>query len=494
MRMLARVVYSFTFLALLSCGGGGGGGGENTSQPDTQPRSSIHDGLSDEILDRIALNPPEYLPLEQIILPDGQTLADYRASPGYVAPVLNPSKAVASLQAPLASPVDELVTLKKKMIDASLYYACGQALTVGDQCEERWKYNADPNDPVHAPAQTALLYVYGGKTPLVRTAGEAPCDVYRLHGLDCSGLMQHVAAAAGITVEGNAANQVIPKSWVVPGGTLEMAPVLDGTYQAGDILGWINGEHRHIGIAYSSGANPHVISSLGYRSKCLINMDSKHGPISYRLNGLAMGAPTHVLRLQLIPTDLAISIQQSPVTSHGVPVRFSAVLNNAPISPETHSIAWTFHDRTTSTSATPQKSYVQPGQYSVNLTLVAKDSDGQPTGKSTSYTKLFVIPIVGEYKGTFNGSATGTVSLFFDDLMKISGSATVSSEGDTKYTLVGLVSTDGVFEFRGTDAAELGTFTGKFIPMDGKWSISGTWTSLDHSEAGAFSAIQVVAP
>lgn len=176
------------------------------------------------------------------------------------------------------------------MVELARNYACGRA---SPPCTT-WNYDADATDPMTKPAQKGLAYVYGGKTPLVRTLPSDGCT-QELHGVDCSGLISLIASAVGVTPPSGSSAQASAEAWGVPSDwKLKMTAVTDGTIETGDLLFW----NTHVGIAEANGSNANLISSTGAPNTCALNL--KKGPRSLSVSQLGLGAPTKVLRLVAI--------------------------------------------------------------------------------------------------------------------------------------------------------------------------------------------------
>ncbi|HEX2206317.1 MAG TPA: hypothetical protein VHG93_01435 [Longimicrobium sp.] len=262
----------------------------------TQPflRSVPDEGVSMAELARLETIPDSRLPVDSVILPNGQQLDDYLLARGFLDGngnllPLDGDWPLRSLNAAApAGPQQRKNDIVSRMLHAARDYACGRATP---RCT-KWDYPADPADPVNRPAQTGLTYVWGGKTLSQRIRGVDRCPAYT-YGLDCSGLIGLVAAAGGLTAPGGSGNQADPAAWNIPASwQLKWKLVTDGTIQAGDLLGWPG----HIGIAESNGAGTKVnfISSTGAPNACAANMSK--GPRMLPVSAWS-GPPTRVLRL-----------------------------------------------------------------------------------------------------------------------------------------------------------------------------------------------------
>jgi hypothetical protein len=257
-------------------------------------RSVPEEGVSLAELARLDAIPDSRLPVDSVILPNGQQLDDYLRARGF----LDASGNLLPLDAtwPLLSvnataptgPQQRKNDIVSRMLHAARDYSCGRA---NPRCT-KWDYPADPADPVNRPAQTGLTYVWGGKTLSQRIRGVDRCPQYT-YGVDCSGLIGLVAAAGGLTAPAGSGNQANPASWNIPASwQLKWKVVTDGTIQAGDLLGWPG----HIGIAESNGAGTRAnfISSTGAPNACQANMTK--GPRLLPVSAWS-GPPTRVLRL-----------------------------------------------------------------------------------------------------------------------------------------------------------------------------------------------------
>jgi hypothetical protein len=253
------------------------------------------EGLSEADLDRLDKEPSVKVTPEAVILPNGQTLKDFAASHGYpLGPKSTspdgPSKQSVEPQAtaPTTGPQEQKNVAVMKMLATAMSYACGRDEPT--PCTT-WDYPEDKSDKDKTqPAQKGLTYVYGGKTPEVRTRPVDGCPEYT-YGMDCSGLVLKAAAAAGITAPATSATQANPDGWTLPKDSgLKLTKVTDDSIQAGDVVLWAS----HAGIASSSSV---VISSTGGSGQCATNIKPKKGPRALTIAQLKLGKPTTVLRL-----------------------------------------------------------------------------------------------------------------------------------------------------------------------------------------------------
>ena len=257
------------------------------------------DALTQAELARIDGIPDDPLALEALRLPDGDNLVAYAAAQGISIPsdfLSTERAALQSLSERLASlPISSDPAIQRKNVITMMMLVAKAYAT-----RSRWKYAADPADPVLNPAENGLSYIWGGKTPKVRTAGTDGC-LQRLHGMDCSGLILNVAAAAGITIDpalAYAKAEELTPTWnkgAIPNAYgLQMELVTDGSIQSGDVVGWPS----HIGLAVTSDSDPLIISSTGDRGTCKANATAPRGPRQLALSRLGLGKPTAVLRLK----------------------------------------------------------------------------------------------------------------------------------------------------------------------------------------------------
>lgn len=265
------------------------------------------EGLSEEELERLEQLPDSPASPDEIMLPNGLSLNDYVGSRGYTLDTIpsddvsQPSGTMKDTNIGLeaqsfeAVGADKLNDVIMKIIGSAKRYACGRADT---PCST-WDFSADAQDPALKPAQTGLTYVYGGRTPNVRTKPKDSCKEMT-HGVDCSGLVARVAAAAGITAPTAEANvQATGNGWGIPAEWgLQLSKVTDGSIQPGDFVFW----NKHAGIATNAS---HVISATGGPNLCDKNIKPKKGPRELTFAGLGKGAPTTVLRIELKPAPPA---------------------------------------------------------------------------------------------------------------------------------------------------------------------------------------------
>lgn len=268
------------------------------------------EGLSPEAAHRIDAEPSAQISPQTTILPNGKTLFDYAAERGFDLNSVNSGVAsssdsalrsstagtptarasgaasrIAALPA-VTGPQQKKNDVVMIMLASAQDFACGRA---NPPCL-KWNYLADLTDPQNKPAQSGLTYVWGGKTPAVRTKPSDGCPQLT-HGVDCSGLVSNVASAAGLSAPAGSAAQATPANWQVPvDWRLRMTAVTQGPMEAGDIIAW----DGHVGIADSSSV---VISSTGGPGLCTANINPPRGPRPLTVSQIGLGAPKAVLRL-----------------------------------------------------------------------------------------------------------------------------------------------------------------------------------------------------
>lgn len=262
----------------------------------TFTRQTPAEGITPTDMARIDAEPETWIPAEEVVLPNGQSLSTYLANRGLV-----PRSAQADLQSSSAlvlavsatsvtGPQQRKNDIIALMVAAAQDYACGR----GKPPCTKWNFPADTSDPVNKPSQTGLTYIWGGKNPAVRTRPLDGCP-QRTYGVDCSGLISRVAERGGLVAPEGSANQSNPKAWSLPAAwQLEWRKVPNSTIETGDLVAWPG----HIGIAQASGATATVavISSTGSAGTCERNILPPRGPRSLTVQQLRLGAPT-VLRL-----------------------------------------------------------------------------------------------------------------------------------------------------------------------------------------------------
>lgn len=290
--------------------------------------------------------PESSLTLSEMLNPDGQSVADYLQSRGIILPTepsqlfavsapasatqLRPNAAIATTSnAAFLPPANSSDQRKKDVIDAMVgiasFLACGRA---SPRCTT-WDFPADPASPTINPAQLGLAYVWGGKTPNVRTLPSDGCT-QALFGVDCSGLISVIATFLGMSAPDGTAKQVDPNKWVIPTDWgLKLAGVTDASRQLGDIVVWSG----HIGIITTGSTVVEVISSTGGRAQCTTNAKPKKGPRSVRLASLidgspptwnGLGPPIAILRLQPF-APVASTLSVLPLT-----IPYQAILGAPP--------------------------------------------------------------------------------------------------------------------------------------------------------------------
>ncbi len=170
----------------------------------------------------------------------------------------------------------------------------------------QWQF---PEEGSNAPAQNGLAYSYGAKDPKIRQKPPAGNCTEEVHGLDCSGLINQAARAAGVPlVVGPAAYQGTTEAWdgVLPSAwKVHAEDVLGSELESGDIISW----GFHIGIlARGSDGKLHVLQSNGTSARscknacsneCIKNRGPTRGPRSFYFADAvtAFGSDYTVVRL-----------------------------------------------------------------------------------------------------------------------------------------------------------------------------------------------------
>jgi hypothetical protein len=222
--------------------------------------------------------------LDQVLLPNGQTVAAYVAARGITVQDL---------------PVATDATQRLDDVIAGMI-AYGYYLTNRDN----WQLPATSN----APAQNGLAYSFGEKDPNRRERPPVGTCSTVTQGLDCSGTLYQCANAVGIALPpGSAMDQTSVFTWnaaIPPSYGIE-AEVEDGTDpQVGDIISWGN----HIGFIGAVGPTFFVIQSNGTSGgpTCPQNLSQNRGPRAVPLQQILAwdfpNPPTY-LRLVVSPTD-----------------------------------------------------------------------------------------------------------------------------------------------------------------------------------------------
>ena len=154
--------------------------------------SAAADALPDATVAAIDAAPESPLSLSAMLNPDGSSVADYLVSRGIVLPT-TPSQLMSATQreyamavssaphiAPSAvalpaanSPAQRKQDVIDVMVGVATFVSCGRATP---PCTT-WNFPADASSPSSYPAQTGLAYVYGGKTPNVRTLPTDGCTL-----------------------------------------------------------------------------------------------------------------------------------------------------------------------------------------------------------------------------------------------------------------------------------------------------------------------------
>lgn len=288
----------------------------------TFARMSPDEGVSPAELARLEAIPDSRLPVDSVILPNGQQLDDYLAARGFLDAngnllPLDAGWPLFSLNATApVGPQQRKNDIVARMLWAARDYACGRA---NPRCT-KWDYPADAADPVNRPAQTGLTYVYGGKTLERRIPGTDRCTKLTF-GVDCSGLISLVAAAGGLTAPVHSSTQADPEQWSIPASwQLQWKVVTDGTIQAGDLLGWPG----HIGIAENngSGTKASFISSTGAPNECAKNLQPPRGPRFLPVSAWS-GTPTVLRLVTTLSGDFDMYIRCTDQTTDAAVIRFT---------------------------------------------------------------------------------------------------------------------------------------------------------------------------
>lgn len=260
--------YALSFLVGLgiavstaSCGSGGGA---------SAARVATGDSLPDHVLAGLDEVPHFPQTLAQIVLPNGYSAEDFLALWGGVdgaSGEIGPQDARNLMIAWMCSRANELVD------------------------RSQW---IKPDEGAGRPAQTGLAYVFGGKGVEARSRYQANCCPW-LYGLDCSGFLAQVFAAAGV---------VLP---VGPASTQRSAAVLTRAIKAkstfsrlyaedvgvlavneletGDVIYWNDaaGRTKHIGVVLGGAIYQSNGSSSCDAEQCERNQGPNRGPRTLRL-------------------------------------------------------------------------------------------------------------------------------------------------------------------------------------------------------------------
>lgn len=257
-------------------------------------RTPNGDGLSEELMARLDAAPPSEVTPEQIVFADGQTLAQYRAGLGV--PSVKPG-----IDAPARAKTATEIKLEaiKKMVHRATELSCKRNKP---PCPDpKWVYPQDESNPILRPRQSGLAYVFNSKGYEKRAIPAGACQgEYELHGLDCSGLMHLVAAAADISIPtGKAVHQSDPSVWKMAGLTTPvMYQVAGGTLEIGDIV-YFSGT-GHIGVVSMAGASPEFVASNGRDSKAHCTLNVNKGPTQTKIS--YFGTPSKILRFKVEET------------------------------------------------------------------------------------------------------------------------------------------------------------------------------------------------
>jgi hypothetical protein len=378
--------------------------------------STAADALPDATVAAIDAAPESPLSLSAMLNADGSNVGDYLVSRGIVLPTTpsqlmsatqrqfakavssSPSTAPSAVTLPAATgPAQRKQDVIDVMVGVATFLACGRATPPCDT----WNFPADASSPSTYPAQSGLAYVYGGKTPNVRTLPTDGCPQY-LYGVDASGLIDVLALSVGMTVvPGPASGQANLSNWTIPADWgLKLTTVTDTSQQfLGDIVVWNN----YIGIVTTAPSVVNVISSTGKAGQCASNAKPPSGPRSVSFANLGLGQPTAILRLQPIATlstpSVVLSANPPSLFAGGGTVQLVASVSALSGSP--------------STAAAPTGTMVFVDQSGTAIcSAVALKSGSAPCAAA-----ITVVPdkLTAKYSGDGNyaaGTATVTVTAY----------------------------------------------------------------------------------
>jgi cell wall-associated NlpC family hydrolase len=367
-------------------------------------RQQPEEGLSAQDAARLDAQPDSYLAEDKVILPNGRSLSEYAKSRGITG---NPAPSVSGNAARAIDPLPPAVGPQQKkndliaaMVLSAADYACARRSV---PCT-KWNYAADPADPVFKPGQTGLTYVYGGKSPLVRTRPVDGCPQLT-YGMDCSGLITKVAEAAGLSAPAGSAAQANPANWTFPKEwLLTIKRVTDGSFETGDFVAWPG----HIGIAESpgSGASVTVISSTGLPGDCQKNVSPPRGPRPLTIAQLGLGTPTAVLRMvTTLSGTFDMYIRCSDRSSDAAVIRFN--INNDSGGPFNATGSGTDYDGS-------PLSFVLKGDYDQNSNIVKATLHLVDDSRIDSFTQKLLEDDTGYFplaKVVDNGGCPGSIRL-----------------------------------------------------------------------------------
>lgn len=173
---------------------------------------------------------------------------------------------------------------------------------------------------LNAPQQIGLAYSFGSKDWSVRqspsdlTQGVSTCN-QPIYGLDCSGMMMSMLRFMGMQLCSectDVSHQKDAFQWdnmftqSVSYDSLRMEDLGDlplAQLETGDIIVWYSNAGKHIGIILEHQGAQYIYNSIGRPSACDLNLDSEHGPRTYRLtqNALDINAgQRRVLRIKTL--------------------------------------------------------------------------------------------------------------------------------------------------------------------------------------------------
>jgi len=274
-----------------------------------EPSVETGDGLTPAQALAVDALPLINAPIEDIVLPSGESVLDYLDENGEAKSILLEDKQSIRPQ-----------ERRKRIISAMLARAA-------KLCKRAdWQY---VDEGQNKPAQNGLAYLWGGKNHLVRQGSSTDECPEELHGLDCSGLVYQCAMAASLPIMvGPARSQEVPENWTKlfpEDWNLRMELASDATPQTGDIIGW----GTHIGIVGKNAAGALVVyQSNGNRTAadCVKNYSQTRGPRALTFAGAVdeFGSNYKLLRIVAeISGEWDMFLRCSGQTTDAISIRFT---------------------------------------------------------------------------------------------------------------------------------------------------------------------------
>lgn len=263
--------------------------GEVDEEPIDYDALGVDPLLPPELEAQLAAQPTTSYTLDEIVLPNGRTVAEVLAECGLGSGPGGQHSARMHQALSAVGPQTQKAILLARML------ATAHWLT--DRSEHQHLQEDDVNG-VPSPAQNGLAYVWGGKDKNVyeRKVAKKYCTTMALYGLDCSGFITMVAGGAGVDVKDNGADQNAntlkdPVVWTTAFARMGLTKIYakdvgklhPSELESGDIVFWYMKPESpstatHTGMILSPGDSTLVLFQSEGGDTCEINTRSDRGP------------------------------------------------------------------------------------------------------------------------------------------------------------------------------------------------------------------------